>query len=162
MEPRHYNFGEFLELKDTNGIPYLRTPSLNTACWIPDEFMTRAEKNQDWYLFDPAEAPELYQTWGKDFSKHYNHYIKKAEAGEIRMWKKENAKKLYDKILYKLAKTGNYRLNFKDRHNEANQTPEYSIIHSSNLCTEISIPNHEGSTAVCTLASINLSKHVIK
>ncbi len=162
MEPRHYNFMDFLELKDTNGSPYLRTPSLNTACWIPDEFMERAEKDLDRYFFDPAEAPELYQTRGKEFSKHYQSYIKKAEAGEVRLWKKDSAKKIYDKILYKLAKTGNYRLNFKDRHNEFNQAPNYSIIHSSNLCTEISIPNHEWSTAVCTLASINLSKQLTK
>ena len=158
MEPRHYNIEEFLDLKETNGSPYLRAPSLNTAIWTPDCFMERVESNQDRWLFDPAEAPELTTTRGEEFTNHYNAYCEKAEQGEMKLAKKMNAKTLYDRILFQLAKTGNYRVNFKDTHNRANQAPSYGLIHSSNLCTEISIPNSEESTAVCTLASINLSK----
>lgn len=158
MEPWHYNIYEFLDLKETNGSPYLRTPSLNTAIWAPDCFMERIEANQDRWMFDPAEAPELTTTWGEEFTKHYNSYCEKAEKGELQLAKKVPAKDLYDRILFQLAKTGNYWMNYKDTHNRANQAPTYSMIHSSNLCTEISIPNSEESTAVCTLASINLSK----
>lgn len=160
MEPWHYNFHEFLELKDTNGSPYLRTPSLNTACWIPDEFMQRVENNQDRYFFDPAECNELTETRGADFSRAYNRCIEKAESGEYQHWKKEPAIETYRMILFKHAKTGNYWVNFKDTHNRANQAPNYSMIHSSNLCTEISIANNEDSTAVCTLASLNLSRFI--
>lgn len=162
MEPWHFNIYEFLDLKETNGSDYVRTRSLNTALWIPDEFMERVLKNDDWYLFDPHECKELTETWGPEFSKWYNHYIQEAQAWNIKLYKKVEAQELYRECLQKLAKTGNYWFNFKDRHNEANQAPSYSMIHSSNLCTEISIPNHEWSTAVCTLASLNLARFINK
>ncbi len=158
MEPRHYNFEEFLDLKETNGNDYVRTRSLNTACWIPDEFMQRVIHDDNWYLVDPAECPELTTTWGKAFSEAYQSICDRADAGDIKLFKKVRAQDLYRDMLMRAAKTGNYWLNFKDRHNEKNQAPSYSLIHSSNLCTEISIPNNEGSTAVCTLASINLAR----
>lgn len=162
MEPRHYNFEEFLDLKETNGNDYVRARSINTACWIPDEFMKRVVANEDWYMFDPDECPELAETWGPEFSKAYEAACKKADAGELKLFKKLSAHDLYREILIRAAKTGNYWLTFKDRHNETNQAPAYSNIHSSNLCTEISIPNNEESTAVCTLASINLSRILIE
>ncbi len=158
MEPRHYNIHDFLDLRETNGSDYLRTRSLNTALWIPDEFMARVERDEDWYLFDPAECPELTQTRGPEWSKRYEHYIDLAQMNQVKLFKHLKAKELYRECLIRLAKTGNYRVNFKDRHNEKNQAMSYSMIHSSNLCTEISIPNSEESTAVCTLASINLVK----
>ena len=162
MEPWHYNFTEFLDLKETNGNDYLRTRALNTASWIPDEFMARVEQSQDWYMFDPKECPGLVTKWWKEFSKYYAKCIQKAEKWELKLWKKMRAVDLYKEILIRLAKTGNYWITFKDRFNEKNPAPEYSIIHSSNLCTEIGIPNSETSTAVCNLASINLSKFVKK
>lgn len=162
MEPWHYNIDEFLDIKETNGNDYVRTRSLNTALWIPDEFMERVLRNDDWYLFDPHECIELTRTRGKEFSQHYNNYIQQAEAWNIKLFKKISAQELYRECLIRLAKTGNYWFNFKDRHNEANQTPHYSMIHSSNLCTEISIPNNEQSTAVCTLASVNLCRFLNK
>lgn len=158
MEPRHYNFEEFLDLKETNGNDYVRTRSLNTACWIPDEFMQRVIHDEYRYLLDPAECPELTTTWGKAFSEAYQAICTRADAGDIKLFKKIKAQDLYRDMLMRAAKTGNYWLNFKDRHNEKNQAPSYSLIHSSNLCTEISIPNNEGSTAVCTLASVNLAR----
>lgn len=162
MEPRHYNIYEFLDLKETNGNDYVRTRSLNTALWIPDEFMERVMNNEDRYLFDPHECPKLYSTWGKEFSAAYKEYIQMAEEGKLDLFKKVSAQELYRECLQKLAKTGNYRFNFKDRHNESNQAMSYSMIHSSNLCTEISLANNEDSTAVCTLSSINLTRFVDK
>ena len=162
MEPWHYNFEEFLDLKETNGNDYVRTRSLNTACWLPDEFMQRVLDDADRYMVDPHECEELTKTWWIEFSKAYQHVITKAEAGQLALVKKVKARELYRQILIRAAKTGNYWLTFKDRHNEANQAPHYSMIHSSNLCTEISIPNSEDSTAVCTLASVNLCRIIDK
>lgn len=162
MEPRHYNVYEFLDLKETNGSPYLRTPSLNTAMWLPDVFMQRVERDQDRRLLDPHECAELTSTRGDEFTRYYDDYCDRAERGEIKTCRKVKATELYDRILFQLAKTGNYWVNFKDTHNRYNQAPQYGLIHSSNLCTEISIPNHEESTAVCTLASLCLQNYLPK
>lgn len=158
MEPWHYNIMEFLDLKEQNGSPYLRAHSINTALRVPDCFMERVEQEQDWWLLDPGECPELTETWGKEFTQHYDAYCEKAEKGELRLAKKIPARQLYDTMLFQLAKTGNNWINFKDTHNRTNQAPSYSMIHSSNLCTEISIPNKPDSTAVCTLASLVLPR----
>jgi len=162
MEPRHLNIGEFLDTKETNGNDYLRLRTCNTALWIPDEFMRRVENNEDRYLFDPNECIELAETWGEEREKHYHKYIEKAEKGEIKLFKKMPATELYKEIMVRLAKSGNFWINFKDTHNRANQAPSYGHIHSSNLCTEISIPNNATSTAVCTLASVNLMRTIDK
>lgn len=161
MEPRHFNFEEFLDLKETNGNDYVRTRSLNTACRIPDEFMQRVLDDADRYMFDPNEVEILTETWGEEFSKHYNEFVAKAEKGEMTMVRTMRARELYRLMLIQAAKTGNYWLTFKDTHNRDNAAPSYANIHSSNLCTEISIPNREDSTAVCTLASINLSRSLV-
>lgn len=160
IEPWHYNTEEYLDLKETNGNEAMRARKLNIALWIPDEFMDRVLKNEDWYFFDPKEVPDLLETYGKEFSEHYARYCKLAEQGELRMRKKTKAQELYREMLIRAAKSGNYWFNFKDRHNEKNQAPSYSLIHSTNMCTEISIPNREDSTATCTLASLNLSRFV--
>ncbi len=162
LEPWHYNTEEYLDLKETNGNEAMRARKLNTALWIPDEFFERVMKNDDRYFFDPKECPELAESYGKTFSEHYARYAALAEKGEIRMWKKTKAQELYRDILIRMAKNGNYRINFKDRHNEKNQAPNYAMIHSTNMCTEISIANREDSTATCTLASLNLSRFVMK
>ncbi len=161
LEPWHYNIEEFLDLKETNGNEAMRARKLNTALWIPDEFMERVMRDEDWYMFDPKETPELVETWGPTFSQHYKSYAEKAEKGEMKMWKKTKAQELYREMLIRMAKTGNYWINFKDRHNEKSQAPSYALIHSTNMCTEISIPNREDSTATCTLASLNLSRFVM-
>lgn len=160
IQPWHLDIEAFLDLRETTGNPYFRTPSLNTALWMPDEIMRRIKDGEPIYLFDPAECPELVTSWGEDFRQKYNQYIDKAEKGQIRLWKKIDSRDFYKKYLFKLAKTGHPWLTFKDRHNEKNPCPYYSVINSSNLCTEISIPNSPESTAVCTLASVNLAKHV--
>lgn len=160
LQPWHLDVEAFLDLRETTGNPYFRTPSLNTALWMPDEIMKRIKEGKPIYLFDPAECPELVTAFGEDFSKKYEECIIKAENGELTLWKKIDSKDFWKKYLFKLAKTGHPWLTFKDRHNEKNPCPEYGVINSSNLCTEISIPNSSESTAVCTLASVNLAKHV--
>ncbi|MEZ0324186.1 MAG: ribonucleoside-diphosphate reductase subunit alpha [Hydrogenothermaceae bacterium] len=160
LQPWHLDVEAFLDLRETTGNPYFRTPSLNTALWMPDELMRRIKEGEFIYLFDPAECPELITAWGGDFKKKYEQCIEKAEKGELSLWKKIYSQDFYKKFLFKLAKTGHPWLTFKDRHNEHNPCPEYSVINSSNLCTEISIPNSPESTAVCTLASANLAKHI--
>ncbi len=162
LEPWHYNTEEYLDLKETNGNESMRARKLNIALWIPDEFMERVMKNEDWYFFDPKECPELAESYGKEFSEHYARYAAKAENNELKLRKKVKAQALYREILIRAAKNGNYWLNFKDRFNEKNQSPSYGMIHSTNMCTEIGIANREDSTATCTLASLNLSKFVIK
>lgn len=160
MEPWHYNIYEFLDLKETAGNDYVRTRTCNTALRIPDEFMNRVLQDADRRLFDPAETPELADSWGEAFEKYYNDYVAQAEKGALILCKKVRARQLYRDMLIRLAKTGNYRFCFKDTHNRVNQAPNYGIIHSSNLCTEISIPNRGDSTAVCTLASVNLTAFI--
>ncbi|MBN2414153.1 ribonucleoside-diphosphate reductase subunit alpha [candidate division KSB1 bacterium] len=160
IQPWHMDVEGFLDLKETTGNSYLRTPSLNTALWMPDEIMRRIDKGEPLYLFDPAECPELVEATGNEFGRLSKKYIKKAEAGQLRLWRKIDSREFFKKYLFKLAKTGHPWLTFKDAHNRFNPCPEYGVINSSNLCTEISIPNSSQSTAVCTLASVNLSRHV--
>jgi len=161
LQPWHLDVDAFLDLRETTGNPYFRTPSLNTALWMPDEIMRRIKEGEPFYLFDPAECPELITSYGEDFKRKYEECIKKAENGEIKLWKKvEDSQGWFNRYLFKLAKTGHPWLIFKDRHNEANPVPKYGVINSSNLCTEISLPNSPERTAVCTLASVNLTKHI--
>ncbi len=162
LQPWHLDIDAFLDLRETTGNPYFRTPSLNTAVWMPDEIMRRIKEGEPIYLFDPAECPELVTSWGKDFTEKYFECIEKAETGQLKLWKKLDSQEWFRRYLFKLAKTGHPWLTFKDRHNEHNPCPEYGVINSSNLCTEISIPNSPESTAVCTLASVNLAKHIDK
>ena len=160
LQPWHLDIDAFLDLRETTGNPYFRTPSLNTAVWMPDEIMRRIKEGEPLYLFDPAECPELVTAWGEEFTKKYFECIEKAETGHLKLWKKIDSREWFNRYLFKLAKTGHPWLTFKDRHNEHNPCPEYGVINSSNLCTEISIPNSPESTAVCTLASVNLAKHL--
>ncbi|SNZ09975.1 ribonucleoside-diphosphate reductase class II [Persephonella hydrogeniphila] len=135
MQPWHVDIDSFLDLRETTGNPYFRTPSLNTALWMPDEMMRRIKEGEPLYFFDPAECPELITSWGEEFKKKYEECIKKAEEGKLKIWKKEeDSKGWFNRYLFKLAKTGHPWLTFKDRHNEHNPCPEYSVINSSNLC----------------------------
>ena len=160
MQPWHYDVEAFMELRETTGNAYFRTPSLNTKLWMPDELMRRIEQDEPIYLFDPGECPELVEAMGEDFAEKYRQRIVQAEEGRIKQFKKLGGRDFFRKYLFKLAKTGHPWLTFKDAHNRKNPCPHYSVINSSNLCTEISIPNKPGSTAVCTLASVNLARHV--
>ena len=160
MENWHMNFPQFLDLKQNSGDPYLRTRLANTAVFISDEFMKRVEKDQDWYLFDPAEVQDLTELYGAEFSKAYQGYIKKAEAGQMRDFIKTSAREQFRQILITLQATSHPWLTWKDTINVRALNNNTSTIHLSNLCTEITLPQDKDNTAVCNLVSINLSAHL--
>jgi ribonucleoside-diphosphate reductase alpha chain len=160
MENWHLNFPQFLDLKQNSGDPYLRTRLANTAVFISDEFMKRVQKDQDWYLFDPAEVKDLPELYGADFSKAYNDYVKKAERGEMRDFIKTRAREQFRQILITLQATSHPWLTWKDTINVRALNNNTSTIHLSNLCTEITLPQDKDNIAVCNLVSINLSAHL--
>ena len=160
MENWHLNFPEFLDLKQNSGDPYLRTRLANTAVFISDEFMKRVEKDQDWYLFDPAEVEDLPELYGAAFSKAYEGYVKKAEAGQMRDFIKTRAREQFRQILITLQATSHPWLTWKDTINVRALNNNTSTIHLSNLCTEITLPQDKDNTAVCNLVSINLAAHL--
>jgi ribonucleoside-diphosphate reductase alpha chain len=160
MENWHLNFPEFLDLKQNSGDPYMRTRIANTAVFISDEFMKRVQKDQDWYLFDPAEVTDLCELYGEDFSKRYVEYIKLAEKGSMREFKKIPARQQFRQILITLQATSHPWLTWKDTINVRALNNNTSTIHTSNLCTEITLPQDKDNTSVCNLVSINLSRHL--
>lgn len=160
MENWHLNFPQFLDLKQNSGDPYLRTRLANTAVFISDEFMKRVQKDQDWYMFDPAEVSDLPELYGVEFSKRFAEYIKKAEAGEMREFSKVSAREQFRQILTVLQATSHPWLTWKDTINVRALNNNTSTIHLSNLCTEITLPQDADNTAVCNLVSINLSAHL--
>ncbi|MFZ2544861.1 MAG: ribonucleoside-diphosphate reductase subunit alpha [Candidatus Saccharimonadales bacterium] len=157
MENWHLNFPQFLDLKQNSGDPYLRTRIANTAAYISDEFMKRVQKEQDWYMFDPADTPELTELYGEEFSKKYNEYVALADAGKMRDFTKINAREQYHQILTVLQATSHPWLTWKDTINVRALNNNTGTIHHSNLCTEIALPQDTNNTAVCNLVSINLS-----
>jgi ribonucleoside-diphosphate reductase alpha chain len=160
MENWHLNFPQFLDLKQNSGDPYLRTRLANTAVFISDEFMKRVEKDQDWYLFDPAEVEDLPELYGAEFSEAYKNYVKKAEAGEMRDFIKIKAREQFRQILITLQATSHPWLTWKDTINVRALNNNTSTIHLSNLCTEITLPQDKDNTAVCNLVSISLTAHL--
>ncbi|GAB2467973.1 ribonucleoside-diphosphate reductase alpha chain [Conyzicola lurida] len=160
MENWHMDFPEFLELRNNSGDPYRRTRTANTAVWISDEFMKRVQNDQDWYLFDPLEVADLNELYGQEFSTRYNEYVAKAEAGEMRMFKKIGAREQFKSILISLQTTSHPWLTWKDTINNRALNNNTGTIHLSNLCTEITLPQDEDNVSVCNLASINLSRHL--
>jgi ribonucleoside-diphosphate reductase alpha chain len=160
MENWHLNFPQFLDLKQNSGDPYLRTRLANTAVFISDEFMKRVQKDQDWYLFDPADVADLSELYGAKFSVRYAEYIKDAEAGKMRDFSKTKARDQFRQILITLQATSHPWLTWKDTINVRALNNNTSTIHLSNLCTEITLPQDADNTAVCNLVSINLSAHL--
>jgi len=159
MENWHLDFPQFLDLRQNSGDPYRRTRTANTAVWISDEFMKRVEADQPWYLFDPAEVPDLVELTGAAFSKRYVEYAARAEAGELRH-KKLGAREQFRAILTSLQSTSHPWLTWKDTINTRALNDNTGTIHLSNLCTEICLPQDRDNVSVCNLASINLSRHV--
>ena len=157
MENWHLNFPAFIDLRANSGDPYYRTRFANIACYLSDEFMKRVEKEEDWYMFDPAETPELSELYGAEFSKRYNEYVKKAEKGEMREFKKVPARQQWRQILTSLQASSHPWITWKDSINVRALNNNISTIHSSNLCTEITLPNDKDNISVCNLVSINLS-----
>lgn len=160
MENWHLNFPQFLDLKQNSGDPYLRTRFANTAVFISDEFMKRVEKDEDWYLFDPAEVMDLTELYGAEFSKRYKEYVKLAEAGKLRKFDKLSARQQFRAILIQLQATSHPWLTWKDTINTRALNNNTGVIHLSNLCTEITLPQDRDNIAVCNLVSINLSAHL--
>jgi len=161
MENWHMDFPEFLDLRQNSGDPYRRTRTANTAVWISDEFMKRVQNDEDWYLFDPLEVSDLNELYGQEFSKRYAEYVKMAEAGELKMFKKLGAREQFKAILVSLQGTSHPWLTWKDTINNRAINNNTGTIHLSNLCTEICLPQDVDNVSVCNLASINLSMHLI-
>jgi len=161
MENWHLDFAQFLDLRQNSGDPYRRTRTANTAVWISDEFMKRVAADDDWYLFDPAETPDLVELVGREFSERYTYYVAQAEAGRIRSFKRLKAREQYNAILITLQTTSHPWLTWKDTINLRALNTNTGTIHLSNLCTEICLPQDRENIAVCNLASINLSEHLV-
>jgi ribonucleoside-diphosphate reductase alpha chain len=160
MENWHLNFPQFLDLKANSGDPYLRTRFADTATFISDEFMRRVEKDQEWYLFDPADVMDLTELYGDEFSKRYKEYVKMADEGKIRKFEKTSARQQFRQILIQLQATSHPWLTWKDTINVRALNNNTGTIHLSNLCTEITLPQDNENIAVCNLVSINLSAHL--
>ena len=161
MENWHLDFPEFLDLRQNSGDPYRRTRTANTAVWISDEFMKRVQNDEDWYLFDPLEVMDLNELYGSEFSKRYAEYVAKAEKGELNLFKKISAREQFKQILISLQSTSHPWLTWKDTINLRALNNNTGTIHSSNLCTEICLPQDAENVSVCNLASINLSTHLV-
>lgn len=160
LENWHMDFPQFLDLRQNSGDPYRRTRTADTAVWISDEFMKRIAKDEDWYLFDPAETPDLTELTGSDFSKRYAQYVEQAEAGKIKRFRRTTAREQFRAILVSLQTTSHPWLTWKDSINTRALNSNTGTIHSSNLCTEICLPQDRDHTAVCNLASVNLAAHL--
>ena len=160
LECWHLDVEEFLDLRKNTGDDRRRTHDMNTANWIPDLFMKRLEKGEKWTLFSPSDVPDLHDIYGKEFETKYTQYEMKAEAGEIKHFKTVEAKDLWRKILSMLFETGHPWVTFKDPCNIRSPQGHVGTVHSSNLCTEITLNTNEDEIAVCNLGSINLPQHI--
>ena len=160
LETWHLDIEEFLELRKNTGDDRRRTHDMNTANWIPDLFMRRVMEKGDWTLFSPSDCPDLHDKFGSDFEKAYTAYEAKAERGEIKPSKKMPANDLWRKMLSMLFETGHPWITFKDACNVRSPQQHAGVVHSSNLCTEITLNTSDTETAVCNLGSVNLSRHL--
>ncbi|MBN9231741.1 MAG: ribonucleoside-diphosphate reductase subunit alpha [Legionella sp. 40-6] len=161
LECWHKDVEEFLELRKNTGDDRRRTHDMNTALWVPDLFMMRVRENGDWTLFSPDEVPGLHDCYGKEFEKLYTEYEAKARAGQIKNAKMLSAVKLWRKMLSMLFETGHPWLTFKDPCNLRSPQQHAGVVHSSNLCTEITLNTSEKEIAVCNLGSVNLPAHIV-
>ncbi|MEX0848825.1 MAG: ribonucleoside-diphosphate reductase subunit alpha [Candidatus Dependentiae bacterium] len=161
LETWHYDIEDFLDLRRNTGDDRRRTHDINTANWVPDLFMKRVQEDGQWTLFSPEEVPDLHDLYGSAFEQRYVAYEKMAEKGKIRLAKTIPAKQLWRKMLSRLFETGHPWITFKDSFNVRSPQDHAGVIHSTNLCTEISLNTSADETAVCNLGSINLSQHVV-
>jgi ribonucleoside-diphosphate reductase alpha chain len=160
MENWHIDFPEFLDWKHNAGDDYMRMRTANTAAFLSDEFMKRVNAGEDWYMFDPAETPDLNELYGKAFSKRYAEYVEMANSGKLRIFKKVPATEQFRQILVSLQTTSHPWLTWKDSINLRALNNNTGTIHMSNLCTEICLPQDRDNVAVCNLASLNLVAHI--
>ncbi|WP_137922597.1 ribonucleoside-diphosphate reductase subunit alpha [Hydrogenophaga sp. 2FB] len=160
LETWHLDIEEFLELRKNTGDDRRRTHDMNTANWIPDLFMKRVMEKGEWSLFSPNNVPDLHDLFGADFEKAYVAYEEKAARGEIKPYRKVPASDLWRKMLSMLFETGHPWITFKDACNVRSPQQHVGVVHSSNLCTEITLNTSDTETAVCNLGSVNLLNHV--
>ena len=156
LETWHLDIEDFLELRKNTGDERRRTHDMNTANWVPDLFLERVESNAEWTLFCPSETPDLHDTLGAEFKKRYEDYEAAAERGEVRNFRKVQAVTLWRKMLTMLFETGHPWITFKDPCNLRSSQQHTGVVHSSNLCTEITLNTSGDETAVCNIGSVNL------
>jgi len=161
LETWHLDVEEFLELRKNTGDDRRRTHDMNTANWIPDLFMRRVMEKGEWTLFSPADTPDLHDLFGEAFERAYVVYEEKAARGEIKLHRTIRAEDLWRKMLTMLFETGHPWITFKDACNVRSPQQHVGVVHSSNLCTEITLNTSDGETAVCNLGSVNLSRHLM-
>ncbi|MBX9906705.1 ribonucleoside-diphosphate reductase subunit alpha [Patescibacteria group bacterium] len=160
LENWHYDFEDFLELRKNTGDERRRTHDMNTASWVSDLFMKRVREDGEWTLFSPDEAKDLTETYGKKFEELYTKYEAMARAGEMKLFKHMKARDLWRKMLASLFETGHPWITFKDPSNVRSPQDHAGIVHTSNLCTEITLNTSATETAVCNLGSVNFALHV--
>lgn len=160
LEVWHYDFEDFLDLRRNTGDERRRTHDMNTASWIPDLFMKRVMTEGDWTFFSPDEVPDLHDLYGAAFEARYQAYEMLAHTGVIKLHKTIKASELWRKMLTRLFETGHPWITFKDPSNIRSPQDHVGVVHSSNLCTEITLNTSATETAVCNLASINLTHYV--
>ena len=160
LETWHLDIEEFLELRKNTGDDRRRTHDMNTANWIPDLFMRRVMEKGTWTLFSPSDVPDLHDLFGSAFEKAYVAYEAKAASGEIQPSRTVQATDLWRKMLTMLFETGHPWITFKDACNVRSPQQHAGVVHSSNLCTEITLNTSDTETAVCNLGSVNLVRHL--
>ncbi len=160
LETWHLDIEEFLELRKNTGDDRRRTHDMNTANWVPDLFMKRVMENGQWTLFSPSDVPDLHDKVGRAFEEAYTAYEARADRGEIKLYKRLPAVQLWRKMLSMLFETGHPWITFKDACNVRYTNQHVGVVHSSNLCTEITLHTNDNEIAVCNLGSINLVNHL--
>ncbi len=160
LETWHLDIEEFLDLRKNTGDDRRRTPDMNTANWIPDLFMKRVMENGEWTLFSPSDVPDLHDKFGRAFEQAYLGYEQKAAQGALKLFKKIPAAQLWRKMLTMLFETGHPWITFKDPCNIRSPQGHVGVVHSSNLCTEITLNTNEDEIAVCNLGSVNMPAHL--
>ncbi|MFY7854889.1 MAG: ribonucleoside-diphosphate reductase subunit alpha, partial [Rubrivivax sp.] len=160
LESWHLDIEEFLELRKNTGDDRRRTHDMNTANWIPDLFMRRVVEGGTWTLFSPSTCPDLHDKFGRAFEEAYTAYEAKVDRGEIKLFKRMAARDLWRKMLTMLFETGHPWITFKDACNLRSPQQHVGVVHSSNLCTEITLNTSDTEIAVCNLGSVNLAQHL--
>ena len=160
LETWHLDIEEFLELRKNTGDDRRRTHDMNTANWVPDLFMKRVVDGGDWTLFSPSTCPDLHDKFGADFEAAYTAYERRVDAGEIKLYKRLPARDLWRRMLTMLFETGHPWITFKDACNLRSPQQHAGVVHSSNLCTEITLNTSDTEIAVCNLGSVNLAQHL--
>ena len=160
LETWHLDIEEFLELRKNTGDERRRTHDMNTANWIPDLFMRRVMENKPWTLFSPSDVPDLHDKFGKAFEESYVRHEERAARGEIKVFRTLQAVNMWRKMLSMLFETGHPWITFKDPCNIRSPQQHVGVVHSSNLCTEITLNTNDAEIAVCNLGSINMVAHM--